>query len=571
VGAFYSHFAYKYDDFKSSRIIDHIVLDLDFENLEDSGRVMSKLYGQLTEMKLNWHTYFSGNKGYHIVLPNAWGFVHQDISSKTLKNTLLELFPGIDESLYTSRSLIRAPDSINEKSGLYKRLIPNPWPFIKKIDEIKEVATRPYGQFQDFPELDKKHIELKKVYSIGKPLFAPIVVKSSVEKSPICINRILSVDPIVNFRHATSLRLLSHLIHYANLDPYYAVKVVEAWWSKSGEPRSGELDRMAENVQNGYRYGCRDNILAANCSHKCIFYKNRNYQSMQLNIKEIFDNYIQDIKDGNYIDMSTLFPDLIEKEFIVLNKDLVGIVGAPGCGKSTLALDIVMRMLEKNKETHAAILNLDNGHELSIRRMIQWITKTSKSQIIRPTKDAGKKINEALIHIAEHVELFDNPVIEEVDSMLYNWQKHFSKKPTVLVIDHVGNLASNTAIGGYEKMRYIGDFVKSIAKRHNILTLAIGHIRKGDSRENVITPESARDANLGPAADVLIGLTYRDSNSQTSNVDIDTKKILIMSSPKARDNEQFRFLVEYDAVTSSFTKVPEGTASKPMAFKKGHA
>jgi len=442
--------------------------------------------------------------------------------------------------------------------------------FTKTFEEIKEVAKNPYGQYVPFPECEAPLRQ--KVLSIKRPLMASVPLDQNKNKSPICINNMMSAKPIKGQRHATAMRIMSHLIHYANIPENFVSELIKTWWKKT-EPDTDIdewADRTTESIAKNYRYGCKDTLLAANCSEKCIFYKDKSYMTKLLNIKEIFTEYLKDIKEGKYIDLEEVFPDLIEDEFIVLNKDLVGIVGAPGCGKSTLALDIIMRLLHQNEEAHAAILNLDNGHELSIRRMVQWMTRKGKEEIIRPTRAMKTTLNKTLDFIDDRVEMFDNPNINDVDSMLHEWDKHFKKKPTVLVIDHVGNLTTSASVGGYEKMRYIGDYVKSIAKKHGILVLAIGHIRKGDSRDNIITPESARDANLGPASDVLIGLTYRDPKSQTSDVEVKTKKILIMSSPKARDNNQFRFLVEYDSVTSTFTKVAEGTGEVPMRFKSGH-
>jgi len=80
-GAFYSHFAYKYNTFKSHRIIDHIVLDFDFDHHDNTQEVMNLIYTKLKSMEVNFHTYFSGNKGFHVVLPNVWGFTSQDISN----------------------------------------------------------------------------------------------------------------------------------------------------------------------------------------------------------------------------------------------------------------------------------------------------------------------------------------------------------------------------------------------------------------------------------------------------------------------------------------------------------
>ena len=549
---YYSHFAYHEPNFDSFRIVDHIVLDFDFESIYDSEKVnlvMKKTYKTLEELKLYYNVYFSGKRGFHVVLPNAWGFTTQDIKSRSLRNTIIKLFPECDQAVYASRSLIRLPNTINTKSGLFKRRIEPQLAFVP--DFVIEMAAN-YDKTGLHIDTWEKN-QLPKVLSIGKPL-TPITPNNEAQ-SPICINTILMEPPKKGERHNTALRIASHLNHYTRLPKQSGEAVLTSWLKNEDEISEDYIKRLFSDVSDKYRYGCNDPILQNICSPKCMFYKGKNYMSSKIKISEIYNDYVNKIENGDFIDLSKIYPEFIKNEFMIFNSDLVGIVGSPGAGKSTMAIDMAMRHLSVAKEKAYIILqNLDNSHELAIRRMIQWLTGLNKESIMRPERNNLKIIKDAVKTIESHFYIISDPSIDAVDELVNKWEKNFPQKPTMIIIDHVGVLETNQNLDGYSRMKYLGDRLKSIAKNNSVIVIAIGHIRKADSTANIITAESARDANLGSASDLLIGLTFRDKKKLTSEVeDFSANPQIIISSPKARDNPPFKFTAVY-TTNSRFVK-----------------
>lgn len=96
--------------------------DVDTGSLADAEKVHSTLKALAGDV---FDIYDSGNKGYHIVLPYevfayknpAWYRTFRALAEN------LEILSVVDSSIYKPTALLRAPDTINTKSGRVKTLI----------------------------------------------------------------------------------------------------------------------------------------------------------------------------------------------------------------------------------------------------------------------------------------------------------------------------------------------------------------------------------------------------------------------------------------------------------------
>lgn len=543
---YWGQYNFKAPSWDSQIIVTSLTIDVDVDNFTAESPKVENVLDKLKSLNVPYNLYFSGSKGYHIVVPNVWDFNDKDVRSSTVKYTLLDLFPDIDSTVFHAKALIRIPNTVNSKSGLYKILVP------------EELVIDPYQVLDlakekgDILPVPKTSVKLEKKYALHKPLVQ--VSKPDTVYSPICINSILSNNPVKGQRHITLLRVISHLVHYLHLPQQSVLAVAEEWINRSdNDIKPEEINRLYKDVSEKYRFGCNDPVLASMCSNKCRYYLGRNYMGDYVDIRQTFDEYMRKINNKEYIDLHEIYPEFIENEFIVFNTDLIGIVGAPGAGKSTMAVDMAMRHLATKEEAHILLQNLDNSHELAIRRMIQWYTSYSKETILRPQGVEKYEIAKALDFIEKRVTIVQDDDVDALDELVSDYEKQLPKKPTMVIVDHVGNL--NCKYNGYDKMKYLGDALKAIAKRYKIIVVAIGHIRKQDARENIITSESARDANLGSASDLLIGVSFKDSDYLTSNRrENDSTSEVIISSAKSRDNPPFLFECRYNPDKSKFEK-----------------
>lgn len=100
-----------------SRLSCEVIFDIDGVNIEHSGYIANKILTKLEDMSLKYYACYTGGKGIHIHL-----FV-TDKAQELYEYVLSSIRPldkYIDKQVMSSRHLIRAEGSKNEKSGLLK-------------------------------------------------------------------------------------------------------------------------------------------------------------------------------------------------------------------------------------------------------------------------------------------------------------------------------------------------------------------------------------------------------------------------------------------------------------------
>ena len=112
-------------NFRGSFYIEKIILDLDKKNLSDEDFLSFVRFFVNTELKDDLgikdehiQIWFSGT-GFHVILPNLFGFTPSITLPFSVKSTLQDVFPDCD-IIYDGSRLIRASFSYNKKSGLFK-------------------------------------------------------------------------------------------------------------------------------------------------------------------------------------------------------------------------------------------------------------------------------------------------------------------------------------------------------------------------------------------------------------------------------------------------------------------
>lgn len=535
-----------YDDPANTtgRVIDHIVLDLDTQDLQVVRTVINRIQRENCDFLL----YFSGT-GFHVVIPNVWDFTYKDVLNTTLKHTVLRNFPEADPSCYDKSRVIRMPGTVNSKTGAYKS-----WLSIHMLNfEYEQILgscmVPDTGSYpEELPEnMGTAFGAWPIVYSAQKPI---IVTRVDKVRSPKCVHSFLQASPNQGQRHLTALRIASHLIHYVGLVPEQAHANLCKWLENEpdwNDAMSREMLTLCENVAyKPYRYGCSDTFLRSHCSADCAYYRGKDYMGRFVTITDSFLDYKRRIDNGEYWDLADVIP--IGHSVTVFNDDLFGIIGTQGVGKSALAMHIVLALSHKRHNLLTWYINMDTSDGAMSRRAIQWEARLKKEQIFTksiPTDDANK-IKAAMQYLDNHVVFSNHREINEIDSILRNPQAHrLPRKPDIVVVDHVGNLSSNDE-GGYERMKFLGEQLKELPKRHNTLFIALGHVRKADYYNNDLTVASASDANLGQAADVLIGIHARGTEVIDGNVKEREDNDVEIISLKLRDNPDFRIKMLYD-------------------------
>jgi KaiC/GvpD/RAD55 family RecA-like ATPase len=545
---YYSFFLYESPFLEANYRIDHVIIDIDTDDLlsDESMKVCRNVIDLLKEKGIPHINYFSGRRGFHIKMPNCWEFTKKDVENSTMKNTMVKTFPGICDKIYKKKSLIRMPNTAHPSTGLFKRLISsdtimegNPdyiLMYCQKPDDPDQELTQ--FQWEDFPNLSEE-----KIHSISKPVMqAHKSEDSGWLPSPKCIHKMLRSGPLEGQRHVSAIRIASHLFHYHHYEKVVIKGTLSEWWGDDfDEPW---FERVFPSIKEKYKYGCNDPVLAAHCDKTCKFKKLGNYMSGSKSILSIVQSHKESMDAGKYIDIGRIMP-AIGSSFIVNHNDVLSILGPPGSGKTTFAIDLMLHVLNREPDKfYGLMINIDTSNEMTVRRMIQRFGRYTKDEVNNPTSSQWEDIQAIASRIDNMMTIMDDYSIESVVEKLGDWQKHFPRKPNIVILDHVGNV--EFPVGGYARNRDLGKLMKTIAKQHHCIFMPISHITKADGRANSgrgeINVHSARDAALGENSDVMIGITDTGRTAPVSRIHVSgilesNYKIVKMTSPKSRDNE----------------------------------
>lgn len=218
--------------------------------------------------------YFTGKKGFHLIIsPKIFNVVpdknlnayYKEIAKELNEITMTKL---VDLKIYDKKRLLRLPNSINGKTGLYK--VPISYNNIIKFtfDEIKEYASSPRPTIETKADVCEKAInkynEIKENYNKPKTkkTFKPIeVVDINLIKLPQCIVNILKNGAIEGNRNNTTVILASALFQRgASYED--TLQIVSEWNERLNEPSLSDVEinitvaSAYQQVQDGKRYGC---------------------------------------------------------------------------------------------------------------------------------------------------------------------------------------------------------------------------------------------------------------------------------------------------------------------------
>lgn len=199
---------YSYDstNIEDSTLLGSFYLDYDSEDIDNEFPVIRReVYQTVKYLERIWgipnnmiRLYFSGAKGFHIVIPYEIINItpDKDLNRKYKKIAQLVIkecnLTHLDVAIYDKRRLFRIPNSINSKTGLFK--IPLSLDVLMKnnFDHIKQMAMQPNDVQNDTP------IKIEKACKYFNMLFAKSNKQScSYKKNKISNNNIQAYNKLL--------------------------------------------------------------------------------------------------------------------------------------------------------------------------------------------------------------------------------------------------------------------------------------------------------------------------------------------------------------------------------------
>lgn len=269
--------------------------DSDFEKIrKDVLIVISTLKRQVKLKSDDMHIFFSGNKGFHVMVnPKALGIVpkkdlHKDYKLFARRLKSYTLYKTLDTVVYDKVRLMRINNTINSKSGLYKVKINEE--ILRKFsyEEMKEYAKSPKedaGEYttattQEASESYRKMIrEQKKADSKAEQ--EALEKRSLIQSRDLlpCLAYILDSKIEKGSRNNTAVMLASGMVQ-CGASAEEIVKKINEWSGRNGKEKLPfhEIKNTVKSAQKlydeGKGYGCKSVQSLGYCiGSLCNLYK----------------------------------------------------------------------------------------------------------------------------------------------------------------------------------------------------------------------------------------------------------------------------------------------------------
>ena len=288
---------YQYDnrDQNIANFIAPLYIDLDAENLErDYEKLKRDVFLLVRRLKTlfnikdeNIELYFSGSKGFHILIPyEIFNFEYsKDLNSKyKILATELKSYTitkSVDTRIYDNKRLFREPNSINSKTGLYKVQI-----------SLADLRTMNYDDLVEYASAIKPLINVNGEYNDkARKAFDTFIAQAkekqkrninhNVARTMLtnkellpCVKYILANGAVKGGRNNTAMALASAL-YQRDMNEEKILEIMREWNNtKLEEPLSDrEIENTTRsayrNVRDGKRYGCGAFIDLGICIKGC--------------------------------------------------------------------------------------------------------------------------------------------------------------------------------------------------------------------------------------------------------------------------------------------------------------
>jgi len=512
--------------YRGSAFMPSFPIDIDDSDISQSQQVAKLLINFLENnfvpiefLKI----YFSGNKGFHILIPNSMiGSVPSESISKQMQNFAKELLENFeyDSTIYNHVRLFRVKNTRHQKSGLYKIPI-----------TLKEL----FGNINDILELAKapREIELSKYE--GSPIqflnsmwqdsairagniydIKPVEIDEKSEYKFFCHRNIFNNPASEGYRNATALRVAWILKKHSGMPYELTLNSLKEWNKKNKPPlETEELEVVVKQAYKGiYGFNCSDNIIQMYCDERCPFFLKKSEEEKPIfqDLAQIGDKYLSflDTYKNNKMGFGHRELDVYLRG--LLPKFVTYILARSGVGKTSFMIDCIQRMLDEYNKP-IVMFSLEMSAEMLLERFLSRHLKINSEKIFNLAEDItmfrqyveqmNEKYSKLIINDKSSLS------VEEMGKYLdFVEEKVLGEKVRVVFIDYFG-LINQPASSDYEKMSKIALSLQRFAKERNVAVVSLVQTNreKGTDGSSEVTMDSGRGSGvIEETADVILGM-----------------------------------------------------------------
>ncbi len=542
---------------------DYLPIDIDSEDLSEAHKNAKHLLNVLLnnyEVDLDQiRIYFSGAKGFHILLPaEMFGLQPDYYIPQAFKLVAAELSEGVevDLAIYDRVRLLRYSNTVHSKTGLYKIPLTAAEVLHKTISEIKTMAEnartveveKGTGENEYLAELLRGALaKVKKTKEKKKDVGGNIRPPKNAKR---CYYEILKgVDQ--GGRDNAGLRLAVHLLKEYPSD--IVLPMLRAWNKRNVPPMEDErVDKLMRQAQGGYDYGCKDPVLQGYCAAGCVYKGRAENERVSpdrvYTMGEARNRYVEYIAKLKERKISLGFQKIDECIRGISPGEVCQYMARTGVGKTAFALNVISNV-SINQNIPILFFSLEQPLAQIYERSVQISMELDGRQVERDYQDECKAI--AAHTLTE--QNFKNVYVVEEDFLSYEELKEFilvaeekiGRRPPFICVDYLGRMRGGHG-NAYEVTSELAKLLKSLAKEMDVAILYLHQTsRVGGTGSERLSLDMGRDSGVvEEAADFILGAWRPDINSEDAQKkDSEEMVIGVLKNRKGRlGKASYRFV-----------------------------
>jgi len=530
--------------YKGYHCADFFPIDIDAGDLKQAHENAREIINRLAanyDLDLNvLRCFFSGAKGFHILIPEAVIDTKPDPGlSSVFKKMAREILSYIqyDPSIYDTTRLFRLANTINSKTDLYKIPLEVAEILHKSTEEILELAKKP-RKIEMANDLEVNQILHATYLEYCKEDQAPAPPVDESETKPPRDAKLCYYGLLEGVGEGERDNAALRLAVYFRKQGYFQDMVgglLQAWNRRNDPPLKDDDIKKAvrQAFEKQYDFGCNDYLLREYCDRKCHLKKRQKERVTPENIYSIDEarqKYLDYINQLEKRKITLGFPFIDREMRGIAPGEVCEILARSGVGKTAAVLNITKQQSEIGIKV--LFFSLEQPLAQIYERTAQIAGGASGMEVERAFKRDESRASELSLVVSEK---YRNLYVIDEDYLTYEELRDFidlaplkiGEKPGLVIIDYLGRMKGGRGTT-YEVTSELAKLLKRLAKDTDTALVYIHQTnRAGKTGAEPVTMDMARDSGVvEEAADFVIGMWRPDIDKKEAQAS-ETEEIRI--------------------------------------------